>query len=128
MSDGYVPLATYAAATGKSMWTLRRWCHEGSIDARRNGHGNWTVAQVEVDRAIAARAGQPLGRARPRAERFFMGMIRTGWGIIFPGLGFALTVVADTYSSLPIPQPWTAIGVGALAYGLKRYWWPDATV
>ena len=60
MSDGYVPVVDYAAATGRSSWTIRRWCRSGLLDARINGHGNLEVAQVEVERAKVARAETPL--------------------------------------------------------------------
>lgn len=66
------------------------------------------------------------GRARPRKQRDKMAGVRAFWTFVFPGIGFALTYVADIdrLREFGIAIP-VAIALGAALYAAKRYWWPD---
>jgi len=68
----------------------------------------------------------PKGRARPKKQRAKMAAIRAVWSAVLPGIGFAVTYLADIDRlrefGLAIP---VAIGIGAGLYAAKKYIWPD---
>lgn len=65
------------------------------------------------------------GRARPRRQRRRMAAIRALWSFVMPAIGFIVTYVAESWANLGIAQVPIALALGALAYGAKRYWFPD---
>lgn len=68
-----------------------------------------------------------VGRARPRKQRAGMAAIRGLWTFVLPGVGFVLTYLIDNIINLGIVTLPVALAIGAVAYSLKRYWFPDST-
>lgn len=135
----YISVATYAEIKGLPEALVRTRINKGEIKASQERKGTairipWSeVGPVPSDAFFGAPecpggvvvVEGPTGRDKPKKERLDAAAIRTGWSILFPALGFGVSVIAETYSSLPVPQPWTGIVIGALAYGVKKYVWPD---
>ena len=66
------------------------------------------------------------GRERPKKERAKAAVIRGIWSALLPGVGFAVTYLADIdrLREFGIAIP-IAIGIGAVLYSAKKYWFPD---
>jgi len=65
------------------------------------------------------------GRARPKKERREMAAIRWMWTFILPGIAFAIEFLSENFMNLGIAKIPIALVVGATAYSIKKYYWPD---
>ena len=77
----------------------------------------WAQEAPELGVAMDARGPTPQKRAG-------MGFIRGMWMTVFGAMGFGITWLVDNYSSLNLPV-WIGLGLGSVAYGVKKFFWPD---
>jgi hypothetical protein len=56
-----------------------------------------------------------------------MGVIRSGWFVVFTVAGEGLTYGLSHLTDLNLP-PGTATAIGAAGYGIKRALWPNTQI